>query len=411
MIVDSPPNRLSSEMARALDQLRIQLDELLSRMPSSNLEARRLITRELHYEPRPEELQTIVRIAEDESEAGPCYELPRELLRTRLFVDRELRRMLDMKPLDAEALDTCAQTLSQLQDEVARLEMELGTFVDADKIISKKDREYILQMGSALSCSTDEMIACSTLASQMATMTRAEERDDLESETATLSSEQRNRFRSLMDPIAADRSSRTTIDAMAIHSHIDGLLADWMKLGKPSDDNESFRTIRDLLVERFQVAHGALEFVAARLQKQQDEALQAGSSGLAEELRDSSRDLFSVKLRLAPVLRDPYQDVEQQDPSMLSMLRESAAEEVALPDAPRKVSEEELYVGALKDLRTRKTTVEYKSTRNRRSEIALQRRRMRILGAVAGLFIDFVRDRQRLRTGSVSAGTGGAAHS
>ena len=115
------------EFADALDLLSIQLDRLLATLPDRSLEARRQITRELHYEPRPEELQTILRIAEDEATGGPRFTIPRDLLRTRLVVERELRRLLEMKPLEVTEIEGCARVLPPLLDEVVRLENRLRT--------------------------------------------------------------------------------------------------------------------------------------------------------------------------------------------------------------------------------------------------------------------------------------------
>ena len=65
-------------------ETRRHTDRVLDGMPDGRLEARRLITRELGFEPRPEVLQTIVRIATDASRNTDLQELSRQLLAIRV---------------------------------------------------------------------------------------------------------------------------------------------------------------------------------------------------------------------------------------------------------------------------------------------------------------------------------------
>ena len=78
MIVAAAPPKQSQRLRDMLDLLSMQIDTLLESLSGSNLlEARRRITRDLHFEPRAEELQTIARMAADQSTGGPRYEFPR----------------------------------------------------------------------------------------------------------------------------------------------------------------------------------------------------------------------------------------------------------------------------------------------------------------------------------------------
>ena len=81
----APP--VFAELFRAT---RSEVDAVLANVPPSLLEARRLITREMQFEPRAEELQAIVKIAGFTSTSVFCYEFPRQMLSLRVVAEREL---------------------------------------------------------------------------------------------------------------------------------------------------------------------------------------------------------------------------------------------------------------------------------------------------------------------------------
>ena len=72
-----------------LDRTRTEVDRVLLEMPDNRLEARRVITGEWGFVPRPEELQTIAKIAHEPIGQGPLRKLSRKTLSLRVLVDHE----------------------------------------------------------------------------------------------------------------------------------------------------------------------------------------------------------------------------------------------------------------------------------------------------------------------------------
>ena len=130
----------------ALTELSSRLERLLDTLPDNKLEARRQITRDLHFEPRAEELQTIVRIAGDTEATGFRRDLPRALLRNRLLADLELRRLFEMKPIDAGKIDHAATMLPEILTDARRIETELRTLSAAEGV-PQVDRDFLMQVG------------------------------------------------------------------------------------------------------------------------------------------------------------------------------------------------------------------------------------------------------------------------
>jgi hypothetical protein len=224
----------------ALTELSSRLEKLLETLPDNRLEARRQITRDLHFEPRAEELQTIVRIAADAEASGARKELPRALLQNRLLADLELRRLFEMKPLDAGEIDHSAAMLPEILADARRLETELRTLSAAEGV-PKADRDFLMQVGNALATPREELLAGAVLADMRAVLTRAVINGNLDTTTPTLGDEERALIASLVTRAAIDAdeqvdesdASRMTVDALAMHSLVDNLLSAWRGLGPP----------------------------------------------------------------------------------------------------------------------------------------------------------------------------------
>jgi hypothetical protein len=368
-----------------LDLLSIQVDTLLESLAGTNLlEARRRITRDLHFEPRAEELQTFVAVAGDESSAGARYELPRRFLALRMLVDRQARHILETKMLDAETMNVSAEMLDGLIREVRNLESDLEQVISTDEALDQNDRDYLLKIGDAMSCSQDDLVAHSVLAHRLVELAIFIDAGNLEQMESSLSATEREQLEAFAAENITQESCRSTLDSIAVRSLVQRQLREWGELGSPSDDDNSRRIERDATLGRIRQAMIALESVSTRLQTQRDAALVAGIESLAAELREAGRGLFSVKLRMAPILRDPYVDAALEDESagdpadLREQLRASAAAEAEAEGGPRSETEEEIYLGALKDMHSRKEAQKDKSRKNRKqSSLQLQRRRMK----------------------------------
>lgn len=333
-----------------------RIEALLADMPVSTLEARRLITRELHFEPRAEELQTIVRVAHDESPHGPRRDIPRRLLCVRVLADMELKQLNEGRPLEPRWIDRVSGTLPAIRRTVREIEDELRTLV-ATEALSPGDRDYLLQAGDALVCPRDEIIAGSVLAGQLARLTHAVHEGNLVEIAPSLTEREQQLIRCavLGDEQPANAPSRPCIDAIALRTLLERLMSDWQALPQWPESDDAQKAERQALLERLQQARVALDAVAARLQQQQDMALMANLDDFAEEIRRTGRGLFSLKLKLAHILRDPLGSGarETENPiveteALRELLRECVREEIPVGDQTRRLTREEIYLDALK---------------------------------------------------------------
>ncbi len=334
MVVASAPVRRSQRLSDLLDLLSIQIDALLESVAGKSLlEARRQITRDLHFEPSAEELQTIVGMAGDESTSGPRYELPRRFLRMRLLAEKQFKHVLETKTLNAEAMNESAEILREMIGAVQRLEAELERAVSGDESLNKNDRDYLLKAGEALSCSPDELVANMVLAHRLAELAQSLAIGNLEDMEPTLSASEREQFAVFAAENITQETCRAAIDAIAIRSQLERLFNAWREFDKPSEDDDAKRSERNNVLARMKQSMAALESVSTRLQTRRDAALVANVESLAAELQEAKRSLFSIKLNLAPILRDPYVDVDYAEQPELDtgglreQLRASAAEE------------------------------------------------------------------------------------
>ena len=387
MGVDGVSAKRSHVLQDRLDLLSFQIDSLLESLSGSNLlDARREITRELHFEPRAEELQTIARMADAETIDGPCHEFPRRFLGARILSDRTVRAVQESRTLAAGEMRTSADLLRGLIDESHRLEAELEATVETNDSLNHKDRDYLLKTGDALSFSRDVLLANAVLAYRLADLAESAETGSLEAAEPGLAREERDRVAGFAANNITEESSRAALDAAALRTHTKSLLGAWDALGPPSEDDTAHRVDRDSLLQRMQDAQIAIESVSTRIQVQQDEALGADVESLADELRDAGRGLFSIKLRLVPILRSPYQDVTDRDAvGLREELAELAAEEQAAVGGSQQESEDELYLGALKDMSTRKEkqALEYRK-KGKISEAKRAKRRMVVMLVLVG---------------------------
>ena len=387
------PERPLLSFAEAQEAIGIRLNELLSSYPDSGIEARRRITCDLHFEPRPEELQMIARIAGDETKEGPRREVPRALLVLRVIADRELKRLYEMPALERDVIEHLAEVVPEIAREARRLVTLLSEVVVQDDLF-QHDREYLMQIGDAFEVSRDELVAASVMAQELARVVRAVADGALEEATPSLAPEEREAIaacatRAAVDagePVRDDPSSRARIDALVLRAHVDGLLVRWNALGNPSEDDPERREQRDRLLEDLRQARMAVTAIGSRIQDRQDTALVAGLSGFAEELRRAARDLFSSKLKLAPVLRAPYEDPASRpdDEAFQARLEETLAAQEGVSKPQREQSPEEIYLGALKEMRAPKAPRPIPAG-SRAARKQRERRRMVTLSLVAGV--------------------------
>jgi hypothetical protein len=319
MTVTTVPPKQEVETAsfeQALSGVWNSVEDLLGEMPRSRLEARRLITRELRFEPRPEELQAIVSMAEERTDKGLRRELPRSMLSLRVLAERELSVLLGENRLEAARLEQSAALLPKIEREVQRLEAKLRSSTETMAGMTVEDRDYLLYIGKALRCPDDAIRVAMLLAPRLAQFLKLASAEDPPAGACGLSERE---LELIWDAVRepdepGPQPSRICINALAVRSIME----------------EDLRTRAGR--ERLQADNRAYQFVCERLQKQQDMALIAGLTGFADEMWEVARSLFAVNLKLLDALRDG-----------------ARPEEEAEGIAHRKLSREEVILKAIND--------------------------------------------------------------
>jgi hypothetical protein len=374
-----------------LDRLREEIDRVLAGLPERRLEARRRITCELGFEPRPEVLQTIVKMAQNDR-PGAAREIARRLLAVSVLIDRELKAVFEPRQIEIEILERSRNLLPELRSLAKREEDAFGRVVEA---LSLSDREFLLPIVEVLTPPYDVLLAAEVLVPRLQQMAECARTGELraafpvltDSEVATLGA-------AVGSPGSVPAPSRVLVDATAMRTIIHDDLADW-EAQQIFDDEEL--TESEEHHERLLRDKAAYQVVARRLQEQLDNALVAGLDPFAEEMRQVKRNLFATYLKLSPAIRSDEtgwgDDADAQlrlSEEVIERVRE--AEHEAEQEAERvqgsRVVKEELYLNALDSMRK---PVEKPRDQPVVAELRRQRRRTRTLAGVAViLFISVV---------------------
>jgi len=331
-----------------------QVDEVLSDMPESRLEARRVITREWGVDPTPAELQTIVRVAHDPgAQHGVQRELARAALAARVFVDRELRRLLDCMPLDAERIRETAETLPELSKAVEALDDQLRSIGET---ADQAERSFLHDVGRILIPIHGALVAAGVIAPHLERLAGAESEEEIRSavpcladaEVAVLASVTATEPDPHRDAARSGNPSRLCVDAAVLSAVIRSDLAVLSQEGEADAPVEPQE-----LLERLTRDKVAYYVVAGRLQKQQDTALLARLTDYAETLGAAQRGLSAAYEELAAALSPAAPGLGDGQGAIVNDLRrlldESAAQDaLAESQWSRRVTAEELYLDALK---------------------------------------------------------------
>jgi len=391
-----PAPRTKRDVDALLADSRERVRRTLERLPENRLEARRRITRELGFDPSAEELHSVVRLAHDPAASDGSAELGRRALAVRRLADGELLDVFDAPRLDPDKLADSAGVIPGLLAEVTRLECELRGAADA---AGDAERDFLLQVLGTLLPAREPLLTAVVLFPPLLLLARAADDDDPRRRIPSLHDEDLP----LLTPAApageADprRSSRACVNAIALRIIISKDLEAWEAVTGDATAGISNGGLRRLL-ERLERERTAYRVVSDRLQQQQDTALMAGLSEFSEQLRGVKQNLFSMFLKLAAVLKDPAgsmvepADHDEAAPhAELDRLLARCSEGDAAVEARRseRISDDELYLSALKGLGQAEETSadDPGSVPDGADLLRRERRRLRLLGAVAALLL------------------------
>jgi len=373
--------------AALLAETRLHVERVLATIPDNRLEARRVITREWGFDPTPQQLQVIVRLAHDPvAKDGLQRELTRAALAARIFVELLLRDLIDTKELDAgrireigSSLPDCAHALQMLEVQFQAIGEGLGSV----------EREFLEQAGGALIPSGDTIVTAEVMAPRLERIALAESEEDVRSAAPLLTTAELQTLVSIVCPEPADSTTahyleadRACLNAAVLSAvMLDDLtaveeLADSVVDGSDTDEEQA--------LERLSRDRIAYRLVRGRLRRQVDAATMAGLGDYAATLRRSQRGLTHTHSRLVGILNAarpgsvPADEIFAESIDLRRLIEESADED-SRADEARGQRIRELYLDDSKG--DQKPSVVYLAAYDLKSE----RKRIRVLTAIAAV--------------------------
>ncbi len=309
---------VTPELSRNLETM----NQLLDGLPPGMVEAKRYIAEAARWEPAPQVLQCMVKIADDEAEGGPRREIPRNLLALRTLADKRFTMILDGDPPDTETLLSSARILSRLHHDLNRIEKELKSSLPE---LSEEDRRYLSTIHKALAPPREKFLVAGTLA-RAARLPGDPETD------------------------GTDDLCREGRHATALLRLIRSDLASW----EECDGDESRR---NRIWAALELDRNGYKPLSASLSEAKDRAFAEQRRADHVALDNLQRELFAEYSRLSRTLATGKHPVEERAPD-LSGLESSIAEAEAAADAmnEERRHKRELVENAVHGLKTTEAT-------------------------------------------------------
>ena len=304
---------------------REDVDRLLHSIPSGLLEARKFIASELWPAPRPEELQSIVKLAMDTDLSSFRSRLARTMLALRLLAEREARSFWDDFPLDADEIRLRARRKAGVLGSLAAFGDPTKLTWGAGHGIDSHDREFLAQVARALLPRPDRLLAATILSPRLALVLETGGGEALKD---LLPSVSRDETEILGDSREADENfavplRRICLQVAAARWLMHDDLFEWDALApaatgegaRPADSSMDDEALRDLdaarqgrlseCLLRLREDECVYRAVSSQLQFLQDHTLKAGRKDLTDLLIRLRRPLLASYTRLAVIVRSP----------------------------------------------------------------------------------------------------------
>jgi hypothetical protein len=333
-----------------LRSTRSEVDAVLADVPSSLLEARRLITREMQFEPRPEELQAIVKIAGFTSTSVFCYELPRQMLALRVMAERELGDHWDERRLSAEKLAHAGTLIEELLRTNELAQADLAVDAEAMATVSDEERAYLKYVGEVIAVPKSRLEAAAILVPRLEFVAKLVTTGNLSEMLPGLDDHEIEMFSQAVH-LESDGPARVCLEAVALRTIFAEYLSVWERSGY-LEDAELIQQLQEGIREQLREAETAYRVVNERLQVQQDEALSASLEEFAKEIRTAKSKLFETYVKTQPLMRQAEAVEFGSEDGARSLADTLADAEVADEQAgSSRERSDELYLNALTSLR------------------------------------------------------------
>ena len=337
-----------------LRSTRSEVDAVLANVPSSLLEARRLITREMQFEPRAEELQAIVKIAAFTSTSIFCYEFPRQMLAMRVVAERELGDHWGERRLSAEKLAHAGALIEELLTANEHAQNDLGANAEAMASVSAEERSFMQYVAGVMALPQDRLEAAAVLVPRLEFVAKLVTTGNVSEMLPGLDDHEVEMFNQavhLDQDDAQQGPARVCLEAIALRTIFAEYLSIWERSGYV-EDAELIEQLQQSVREQLRDAEVAYRVVNERLQVQQDEAIAANLEDFAKDVRSAKSRLFETYVKTQPLLRQPQAVEFGSEVETRSITETLADAEVADETAgSQKERSEELYHNALTSLR------------------------------------------------------------
>jgi len=332
---------------------RCEVDAVLGKVPDSLLEARRLITREMQFEPRPEELQAIVKIAGFTSTSIVCYEFPRQMLALRVLAERELAGYLGGRRLHAEKLERTGAMIEELLAVGEQAKADLTMNAESMALVSDEERRFLQYVLDVVALPKAKLEAAAVLAPRLEFVAKLVATGNIAETFPGLNDQEIEMFNHAVHLDEDDPAgpARVCLEAVALRTILDEYISVWGR-SDYLEDAELIDQLQQSIREQLLEAETAYRVVNENLQIQQDEAIAASLDDFAKELRTAKSRLFDTYIKTQPLVRRP-EAVAFEPGSPKKSLAETLAEaETADENAvSHKQRSDELYLNALTSLR------------------------------------------------------------
>ncbi len=368
---------------------RSEVDAILSSVPTSLLEARRMITREMQFEPRPEELQAIVKIADFTSTSVFCYEFPRQLLSLRVMAERELGDHWNERRLSPDKLAQATGLIEELLAASEQARTDLRTNPEVATLLSEDERKFLRYVLDVMALPKHRLQAAAVLVPRLEFISKLITTGNVGETLPGLDNREIDMFNQAVH-LEDDKEgpARVYLEAVALRTIFDEYLAVWERSGY-LDDAELIEQLQDSVREQLADAETAYRVVSEQLEKQLSDAMAANLQDFAVDIHSAKSKLFDTYVKAQPLMRQP-EAVEFDGGSESKSISETLAEaEVADGEAVSlKQRKEELYLDALTSLRSDRASggelrLHPRELRKRR----IRRRRWILAGTVLALAV------------------------
>ncbi len=282
--------RSFGDIREEVARLRSVIDRSLDEVSQHPRLARMVVTRELGFEPSPEALHAIVRIATAGDLHPGTLEIAHDLLALTVLAERLTGRLLDSGRCEPEALRSGGRLAGEV---LARCRLDRRKLLDRLDESDESQREFLLEVASCLAVERDDLIAAALVTPRLEQMIVEARGGRLADGRLALGDHEITEISSA----AADGGEslpgcRARINAIALRSLLREHLA---RVPTESSTANVTRARKDLL---------AYPVIAQRLQVRQETAMAAGLSEFAGDLRRTRRELFAVYLELNQAIEE-----------------------------------------------------------------------------------------------------------